>query len=200
MTLLLAGPAGDAGDFRVINDFAKDSHWLHGFMRGFTGYGIILFGLVLVVGYLIARYREDIAGVAGVFWGGIGAVVALGLNQLISHTVAEPRPFRVLPHVLVLTHRSTDFAFTSDHAVVAGAIATALLFVDRRLGIFTWCAAIVFAFSRVYTGVHYPHDVVAGLGLGTAVVLVGRTFMQPLLLWIFDWLASTALGPIFVSR
>lgn len=200
MISVLAGPAGDAGDFRVINDFARDSGWLHGFMSGYTDYGIALFGLLLVAGWLLARRRDDIPGVAAVGWAGIGAVVALALNQLVSHTVAEPRPFRSLPHVLVLVHRSSDFGFTSDHAVLAGAIATGLLYVDRRLGVFTWCAAIVFAFSRVYVGVHYPHDVVAGLGLGTAVVLVGRILAQPLFRWLLEALAGTRLRPLLTAR
>ena len=65
--------------------------------------------------------------------------------------------------ILVLAHRSADFSFPSDHAVMAGAVAAGLWFVSRRLGIIAAIAAVVMAFARVYIAAHYPQDVAAGL-------------------------------------
>lgn len=192
--------AGDAGDFRVIQDFARHTVWLHGFMSGYAGYGVILFALLLVTGWWLARQRGSLPALAAVGWAGLGTLAALAVNQPIANTVAEPRPYYTLPHVLLLVGRSTDFGFTSDHAVMAGAVATGLLYVDRRLGVGSWVAAVLLAFSRVYVGAHYPHDVVAGLGLGAGVIVAGRLVAQPLLLALARWLASTPLRPALTSQ
>jgi membrane-associated phospholipid phosphatase len=45
-----------------------------------------------------------------------------------------------------------------------------------KLGLLTSCLAVGLAASRVYVGVHYPGDVVAGLMLGAAVTAAGMPF------------------------
>lgn len=198
--LLASGYTGDGGDFRVINDFARDSGWLHGFMADYATWGVALFALFLAGGWWIARSRRDVAALAAVVWAGLGTLVAVWVNQFIGHTVAEARPYNSLPHVLVLIARSHDFSFASDHATMAGAVAAGLLYVDRRLGVAAWCAAIVLAFARVYVGVHYPHDVIAGLGLGAAVIVVGRIVAQPLFRVILTRLVATPLRPLLTEQ
>jgi len=55
------------------------------------------------------------------------------------------------------------------------------------------------AFARVYVGAHYPHDVVVGLALGAAVVLVGRLLAQPVLTALTGRLVRTQLRPMLMS-
>ena len=73
---------------------------------------------------------------------------------------AEPKALVSVPH---------DGSFPSGHAATSFAAATILAFAFPRLWplLFTLAAAI--AFSRVYVGVHYPLDVVAGAVLGVLV-------------------------------
>jgi undecaprenyl-diphosphatase len=113
-------------------------------------------------------------------WSGAAALIAVALAQPISHAAAEPRPFVRIPDALVLVHRATDFGFPSDHAVAAGAIAAGLLMLDLTLGIVASIFALLMALSRVYVGVHYPGDVVAGLALGAVVALLGWLLLRPL--------------------
>ena len=63
---------------------------------------------------------------------GVGTFVALGLNQIVGHAVKELRPYNTLHHVLVLVPKANDYAFPSDHAVVAGALVASVLMVSRR--------------------------------------------------------------------
>ncbi|GAC1361611.1 MAG: hypothetical protein NVSMB32_00820 [Actinomycetota bacterium] len=56
----------------------------------------------------------------------------------------------------LLLARTGDFSFPSDHAAVAGAVATALFLVDRRIGLVAAILALAMAFARVYVGAHYP--------------------------------------------
>ena len=175
------GPLGRSG-FRDVNDFAKDTSWLHGVMSNYATYGVVLFGLLIVVGFLWARSRSDLPAVAAALWAAAGMGIAIALNQLIVHAADEPRPFASMSNVLLLVHHANDPGFTSDHSVMAGAVAAGLFFVRRVLGWVTAAAGVLIAFARVYVGVHFPQDVLAGLALGVAVVLVGWLLARPVLL------------------
>jgi membrane-associated phospholipid phosphatase len=200
MSLVLTDSyVGDAGDFLLVNRFARRTGWLHGIMSGYAEYGLILFIALIALGWWLARARGDAARMAAVAWTGLGTLLAVAINQPIVHAVDEKRPYATLPHVLVLIGRTTDSAFPSDHATMAGAVATGLLFVSVRLGIAAWCAAFALAFARVYAGAHYPHDVVVGLALGAAVVLIGRVLAQPVLRAAIDRLARTRLRPVLAA-
>lgn len=205
MTALLALPTpdsyvGDAGDFLLINRFARRTGWLHGFMTGYAStYGIVILVLLLAVGWWLARHAGQSRTMAALIWAGLGTLVAVGVNQPIVTAVAEKRPYVSIPHTLLLVSRSADYGFPSDHAVMAGAVAAGLCYVNRRLGIIAWVAAMLLAFSRVYVGAHYPHDVVAGLVLGAAVIVLGQLLARPILLWLLGPLIRTPLRPLFVA-
>jgi undecaprenyl-diphosphatase len=64
-------------------------------------------------------------------------------------------------------------SFPSGHATVAFACATVLALAVPRLRVPLFVLAALIAFSRVYVGVHYPFDVLAGavLGVGLATAL-----------------------------
>ncbi|HEY1488613.1 MAG TPA: phosphatase PAP2 family protein, partial [Micromonosporaceae bacterium] len=160
--------------FRVVNDFARQTDWLHGVFEFLATYGIALFVPVLLAGWWRSRIADAPRRLAGLLWAPIAALLAVAIAQPISGAVGEQRPFVGTRHVLTLVRHAADAGFPSDHATASGALAVGILLASRRLG---WMAALLgalIAFSRVYVGVHYPVDVVAGLLLGAAVALLGR--------------------------
>ncbi|HEV7205044.1 MAG TPA: phosphatase PAP2 family protein [Jatrophihabitans sp.] len=191
---------GDAGDFLLVNRFAQRTGWLHGIMSAVADQGLIAFVVLIAVGWWLARRANDLPRMAAVAWTGLGTLVAVGINQPIVSAVHEARPYTTIPHILVLVSRSSDYGFPSDHATMAGAVATGLLFVNKRLGIVAWVAALVLAFARVYVAAHYPHDVAAGLALGAVVVLIGRLVAQPLLTAVARRVAATRLRPVVTAE
>ena len=193
------GPLGSVG-FRDVNDFAKQTSWLHGVLSAYATYGVVLFAVLLVAGYLMARSSGSLPRVAAALWAAGGMGVAIALNQLIVHAADEPRPFVALPNVLTLVHHSADPGFPSDHAVMAGAVAAGLYFVSRLLGWIAAAAAIVIAFARVYIGVHYPQDVLAGLALGAVVVLLLGMLARPALVLILAAMARSPLRTMVTSH
>lgn len=104
------------------------------------------------------------------------AGVALILNQPLSHAVDRLRPFVAHPGIAhVLVARSHDPSFPSDHATGGFALACGMFLYDRTIGTVLFALAAVLAFARVYVGVHYPGDVLAGAAIG---------ILWALLLWI----------------
>ena len=192
--------SGDTHDFRTVNDFARDTAWLHGFMEFVAKDGIAFMALALLAGWWIARRARSPRGVALSVWAALAALVAVGVAQPISHAVDEKRPFEIPSlHALTLVHHSSDAGFPSDHATAAGAVAAGLCFVSWRLGVVAWLAALILAFSRVYVGVHFPQDVAAGLALGAVVAVIGALLIGPIMTRIADWLTRTPLRVLIVA-
>ncbi|MBN2067003.1 MAG: phosphatase PAP2 family protein [Candidatus Diapherotrites archaeon] len=82
---------------------------------------------------------------------------------------ARPRPessmFRVLAYDSIISP-----SFPSGHAtLIAGAFSYCQGFIKRNLKILFALAVIGVAFSRLYLGMHFPSDVLAGIALGLAI-------------------------------
>jgi undecaprenyl-diphosphatase len=102
----------------------------------------------------------------------LSACVALGINVLIGMLFYRDRPF-VAHHVNWLIPHVKNASFPSDHATAAFVIATAIWIWRKRDGWIWLFLAAGIALSRVWTGVHYPLDVIAGMiiGVGTALAI-----------------------------
>jgi undecaprenyl-diphosphatase len=169
-------------------------------MEFFAKYGVVLLAVTLVVGWWLSRQNSSPRKVTISVWGALAALIAVAIAQPISSGVDETRPFVAIPSALTLVHHATDPGFPSDHATASGAVAAALVFVSWRLGIIAWLIALVIAFSRVYVGVHYPQDVLAGLALGAVVACLGVWLLVPLLTRITEWLRGTPLRPLITAE
>jgi undecaprenyl-diphosphatase len=93
---------------------------------------------------------------------------AYALNQSIKFAVRRRRPD--LPGLPPLTSTVSRLSFPSAHATTSFAAARAYSRVAPRGALYL--AALAFAASRPYLGVHYPSDVLAGAALGTALAEV----------------------------
>ena len=75
----------------------------------------------------------------------------------------------------------TSHSFPSGHAATSFACAATLArFVSRRGQIMLYVLAAAIAYSRVYVGVHYPLDVVAGAAIGLGVATALRLLLEAL--------------------
>lgn len=181
--------------FLDVNAFARATPALHEPFVWVAKYGVILFAAALLWSWWRSR-ADSPRTMAAALWAPCGTLLALAVNQPIGRLFHEPRPYAVLPHVLVLVSRSTDFSFPSDHAVMAGGVAAGVMLAHRRLGRYTVVAAVLLALARVYVGAHYPLDVVAGLLLGALVTGLGFLLVAPLLTRLVAALTHTPLRPL----
>jgi undecaprenyl-diphosphatase len=140
----------------------------------------------IIAAVVLAAARRHIAPVALVAVAVAAAEIAATAIKLASGRlrpyVGEPEP-----PPLVTTH--LDLTFPSGHATTSFAAAVVLSsLVERRTAIAGFVAlAFAIAASRVYVGVHYPSDVLAGalLGavVGAAVVAAARSGRVRALRW-----------------
>ena len=100
--------------------------------------------------------------------------LASGLNAALKAAFDRSRPPEAMDlHALVGV--PTSPSFPSGHAMTAFATAGAVALLAPRLRWAVLMLAAVIAFSRVYLGVHFWFDVLAGAALGLALgVLVAR--------------------------
>ena len=145
--------------------------WLQEAMRDATSIGsVVVLGVILaaVVGYLVLANRRDAA--LFVAFAVVGGQI---LSTLLKTTFERPRP-DIVPHATAVFTAS----FPSGHATLSavtyltlGALLTRVL-PDRRTRIYVVSLAAFLTFivglSRVYLGVHWPTDVLAGWCLGSA--------------------------------
>lgn len=199
MTLVRPLALGDRRNFERVNDLARHTGWLHPPVVAYARYGVVLFAVLLVLGFLHARARRDLVQIVRSVLAGGGVLLAVALNQPLVHAVREQRPFQQLPHVLVLVHRSADASFPSDHATMAGATAVGLLLLERRLGLVAAVLAVLMAFARVYVGVHFPIDVFAGLLFGGAVAALVQV-SSPVLARLLVPFLRTRLGSLLLAH
>jgi undecaprenyl-diphosphatase len=190
----------DRSWYLAINRFARHTPWLHEFFKVFAVYGVVLFALLLLGGWWLARADRSPGRMATALWAPLGTLLAVAVNQPLGRFVGERRPYDGLHHVLLLVPRSTDFSFPSDHAVMAGAVAAGVLLTHRRLGLLATALALLMAFARVYVGAHYPFDVIAGLVVGAVVTTAGWTVVHLPLRRLVRALCRTPLRPLLAAR
>ncbi len=100
----------------------------------------------------------------------VWTLVADGVGELVSDVLKAAIP-RARPHVHALVARPHTHSFPSGHATTSFACATVLALAAPKLRLPLLLLAAAISWSRVYVGVHYPLDVLAGALLGVAVGL-----------------------------
>lgn len=111
------------------------------------------------------------AGVRGMLAVGIASFVA---NVPAKLAVNRMRPQLEVPVARRLARLPTSTSFPSGHSASAFAFATGVSIEKPGLAPLIFPAASAVAYSRIYTGVHYPTDVVVGSAIGAVAALMTR--------------------------
>ena len=106
-------------------------------------------------------------------------VLALFVGYVISLGFYRERPFAA-GIVEALIHHSANASFPSNHATICGAYLATLYLLNYKMAAkFALVLTLLICWGRVFVGVHYPFDIVAGLILGGLSAFVCTRFVLP---------------------
>lgn len=120
------------------------------------------FWIVLTAVFLcIPKYRKC----------GIQMAVALVLDLILCNLFLKPlaarqRPCWIDDQVKLLVAVPKDYSFPSGHSAASFAAAVTVFRNHKKEGTAALIVACLIAFSRLYLFVHFPTDVLAGIGVG----------------------------------
>jgi len=136
-------------------------------------------GMVFLGPVLWFAVREKKAILSLVFISLIAVSLADGSGHVLKDIIARQRPCNALTDINLLVGCGHSYSMPSNHASNAFAFAITFFFLRKNIiGYLFLAAAALIGFSRIYVGVHYPFDVVAGILLGAgsayAAILICR--------------------------
>ncbi len=184
----------DAGLFRFANQslsnpiFDRLMPWLSG--------NVLFVPLVLLLaGWLIWKFRRR--GLFCVIL--LTLLVPLGdsfVCNTLKKSIRRPRPYVTHSEAIQRGDKTSAYAsMPSSHAANWFAATMIAWIYFRRSARYTLPLAVAVSFSRIYNGVHYPSDVLAGAILGAGYGFVGVFTLEAIWRWLGKkyfpvWLAS----------
>ena len=164
----------------MVNDVRKE--WLTAFFKVFTFFGeaklLIPIGFLgALIGFFVVKDRKR------AFCYVSNLVAISGLNWIIKHIVQRPRPDISLRLV-----EEDGYSFPSGHAMITTAFYGLIICylwnnIENKLLRNILCLGLAFLivmidFSRVYLGVHYLSDVIAGSLISIAYLIIAIEFAK----------------------
>ncbi len=167
-------------DFRLFEAVAA-RHWpgcdtVLPWLSRAANHGVLWFttGAALAATRSPRARRAAVRGLASL------ALASASINTLGKRSVRRPRPLLDnVPVIRQLKRQPITTSFPSGHSASAAAFAAGVALESRGWGAAVAPVAAAVALSRVYTGVHFPSDVLAGATLGVGAAYAVRGLVPP---------------------
>ncbi|GAA1523846.1 hypothetical protein GCM10009678_01340 [Actinomadura kijaniata] len=197
----MQAPDFSADWYRSITEWAHGMpSWTHPVAEVGTDAGLLLFAALFVAGWWRARTADSRAmGLA--LLAPVGMVTAYLTSEISKSFLQEERPCRAVAHAMNIAACPAygDWSFPSNHSTIAAASAAAIVVAWRTMAPLVLPLAALMAFSRVYVGVHYPHDVAAGYLLGVIVAPVVALLLVRLVAPLVTTLRRMPVGVLLLG-
>ncbi|ENQ3077048.1 undecaprenyl-diphosphatase [Bacillus cereus] len=152
--------------FQWINSYVYKYSFLDKMMIFFAEYAQYILIVALFILWITNKENR-----VTVFQALFACSLSFTMNRVIELFFYRDRPF-VSHHIKQLVDHAANSSFPSDHATSALVI-TVTIWLCSRGKTFMWLIlGMCIAFSRIWVGVHYPLDVLAGIILGVCTALL----------------------------
>lgn len=179
---------------QFILAWQQGGDWLSVPMNGFTFTGNIEFYLLLLP-ILYWNVDRRLGVRLGTF-----LLLSIVINNLLKMLLHSPRPYWLDTQIHLWTDPEFSFGLPSGHAQNAVVMWGLLAFYGRRT--WGWVAALLLALltglSRIYLGVHFPTDVLAGWLCGLLLLWAGLRWETPILDWLQRYRPTRRLAFLFL--
>src|SRR3954454_23152535 len=150
-------------DTALLRQFRTRGHQpaIETFVRRFSllgEHGILWYSVCALGAALSPEHRRTFGRAAALVFGSFFA------NQAVKFVARRPRP--AIPDLPPLVHTASNRSYPSAHATTSAAAAVGLSRVLPKPPLYAVASSL--ALSRLYLGVHYPSDTLAGAALGWA--------------------------------
>lgn len=109
----------------------------------------------------------------------VSAAIARFVITTAIHLIHyNPRPFVALRDAMMLVSQNATSSFPSGHAAFYFALATGVYLYNKKLGLVYLVLAGLMGFARIFVGVHWPLDILAGAILGILVAYPLRSKLK----------------------
>ncbi|KYG61758.1 hypothetical protein AZI85_05910 [Bdellovibrio bacteriovorus] len=163
--------------FHLINNTTANS-WFDAFFPVWTDFfkSSVFYYIVLPLLLIAIFYKERWRGLGVLLGSGVAASAADFLSGSFLKDIferARPLNSNLFEEVILRGPAAGGFSFPSSHAADAFAVAAFVTSFYPRTAYLLYPLAILMGYSRIYCGVHFPGDVIAGALLG---LLLGKAF------------------------
>ena len=167
----------DAAILLWIQDVVRQP-WLNPIMVFITHLGDKgLLWILLTLGLTIPRKTRRV-GVTSMISMTLGLIVA---NLILKNWVARIRPYELIDGLTLMVKKAHDFSFPSGHTTNSFAAGWVMFRgLKKRWGVPALIMAILISLSRLYVGIHYPTDVLAGVVIGLCAAESARAIVAAL--------------------
>lgn len=160
----------DAYVFSFFNTHGRRPKWLDRTMMAITelGNGIVTIAIALILFFAVNHHLAY----KFVF----GTLTLWLVVELLKVLIRRPRPFNRLANARIVGTRARGKSFPSGHTSQAFYMAALLLQhfnMSIIAGLILYPVALLVGITRMYMGMHYPRDVLAGAILGTCWGIIG---------------------------
>ncbi|GLF82365.1 MULTISPECIES: undecaprenyl-diphosphatase [Bacillus] len=181
--------------FRWVNELSIDHGYLNPIFIGLAEYTVLLAALVCLFVWFQNRSRYNRAMVVSA---GLTFVLAELLGKIAGGFYFNQQPFAEMSRVNLLIQKEVNNSFPSDHTIFIFSICVIFWLFHKR-HMYWLIIACAVGFSRIWVGVHYPFDVLAGAVIAclTAVAVVYLPICQKsvdALLSCYEWLEQKLVG------
>ncbi|MGM0876089.1 MAG: phosphatase PAP2 family protein [Bacillota bacterium] len=152
--------------FKMINDLAGKNSLVDNIMIFASKKLRYIFAFALIFTWLLDRSYKKVFNHAV-----ISIMINIVINAMVNQCTFRPRPF-VTRKANVLIPSKHDSTYTSKHTLLTFAVSTTIFMKNKIYGFIMYGLSVLTGLSRIWTGAHYPYDVIRSAIIGSMVSFV----------------------------